>query len=51
MAKGNKDARAYVKMQSSEKVHGNFLQNTAVGQELRKNSVVRRHLIYREGKR
>lgn len=56
MAKGNKDARSYVKLQSSESAHCYYVQknrrNTVERLELRKyDPVVRRHVIYREGKR
>ena len=56
MAKGNKDARSYVKMQSSESPHCYYVQknrrNTTERLELRKyDPVVRKHVVYREGKR
>lgn len=56
MAKGNKDARSYVKLQSSESAHCYYVQknrrNTTERLELRKyDPVVRKHVIYREGKR
>lgn len=56
MAKGNKEARSYVKLQSSESPHCYYVQknrrNTSGRLELRKyDPVVRKHVIYREGKR
>lgn len=56
MAKGNKDARSYVKIKSSESAHCYYVQknrrNTGERLELRKfDPVVRRHVIYRESKR
>lgn len=56
MAKGNKDARSYVKLQSSESGHCYYVQknrrNTTGRLELRKvDPVVRKHVLYVEGKR
>lgn len=56
MAKGNKDARSYVKLQSSESVHCYYVQknrrNTTNRLELRKfDPVLRKHVLYVEGKR
>lgn len=56
MAKGNKEARSYVKLQSSESAHCYFVQknrrNTAARLELRKyDPFVRKHVVYKEGKR
>ncbi|MBM3995015.1 MAG: 50S ribosomal protein L33 [Planctomycetes bacterium] len=56
MANGNKAARSYVKLQSSESsdcyyVHKNR-RNMAERMELRKyDPIVRKHVIYREGNR
>ena len=55
MAKGSKDVRSYVKLQSTESAHCYFVQknrrNTTGKLELRKyDPVVRRHVIYKEGK-
>jgi large subunit ribosomal protein L33 len=55
MAKGNKEARSYVKLQSSESAHCYYVQknrrNTTGKLELRKyDPVVRKHVWYREGK-
>jgi large subunit ribosomal protein L33 len=56
MAKGDKGARGYVRLQSSASPHCYYVQknrrNTTVRLELRKyDSVVRRHVVYLEGKR
>ena len=55
MAKGNKEARSYVKLQSAESPHCYYVQKNrrnSVGKlELRKyDPVVRKHVAYREGK-
>jgi large subunit ribosomal protein L33 len=55
MAKKSKDARSYVKMQSSESAHCYYLQknrhNTKERLELRKyDPIVRKHVMYKEGK-
>ena len=55
MAKKSKDARSYVKMQSSESAHCYFVQknrnNTKDRLQLRKfDPVVRKHVIYKEAK-
>ncbi|MCS6852403.1 MAG: 50S ribosomal protein L33 [Gemmataceae bacterium] len=55
MARGNKEARCYVKLQGSESAHCYYVQknrrNTSNKLELRKyDPVVRRHVIYRESK-
>lgn len=55
MARGGKEARSYVKLQSSESAHCYYVQknrrNTAGKLELRKyDPVVRKHVLYREGK-
>jgi large subunit ribosomal protein L33 len=55
MAKGNKEARSYVKLQSSESPHCYYVQknrrNTTKRLELRKyDPVVRKHVVYQEGK-
>lgn len=55
VAKKSKDARSYVKMQSSESSHCYFLQknrnNTKDRMQLRKyDPIVRKHVIYKEGK-
>jgi large subunit ribosomal protein L33 len=55
MAKKSKDARSYVKMQSSESSHCYYLQknrhNTKERMSLRKyDPIVRKHVMYKEGK-
>jgi large subunit ribosomal protein L33 len=55
VAKKSKDARSYVKMQSSESSHCYYLQknrnNTKDRMQLRKyDPIVRKHVIYKEGK-
>ncbi len=55
MAKKSKDARNYVKMQSSESTHCYDLQknrnNTKDRMQLRKSDpIVRKHVIYKDGK-
>jgi large subunit ribosomal protein L33 len=55
VAKKSKDARNYVKMQSSESTHCYYLQknrnNTKDRMQLRKyDPIVRKQVIYKEGK-
>jgi large subunit ribosomal protein L33 len=55
MAKKSKDARSYVKLQSTESSHCYFVQknrnNTKDRLQLRKyDPIVRKHVIYKEGK-
>jgi large subunit ribosomal protein L33 len=55
MAKKNKEARSYVKMQSSESAHCYYTErnrrNSTQRLELRKyDPVVRKHVIYKEAK-
>ena len=55
MAKKNKEARSYVKMQSSESAHCYFTErnrrNSTSRLELRKyDPVVRKHVLYNEAK-
>ncbi len=55
VAKKSKDARSYVKMQSSESSHCYYLQknrnNTKDRMQLRKyDPIVRKHVMYKEGK-
>lgn len=56
MGKGNKDARSFIKLQSTESSHCYYVQknrrNTSERLELRKyDPTVRKHVLYREGKR
>jgi large subunit ribosomal protein L33 len=55
MAKKSKDARNYVKMQSSESAHCYYLQknrnNSKERMQLKKyDPIVRKHVMYKEGK-
>jgi len=55
MARKNKDARSYVKLQSTESSHCYFTErnrrNMQGKLELRKyDPVVRKHVLYKEGK-
>lgn len=55
MAKGNKEHRSYVKMQSSESPHCYYTEknrnNTKEKLELKKyDPIVRKHVIYKEAK-
>ena len=55
MAKKSKDARSYIKLQSSESSHCYFVQknrnNTKDRLQLRKyDPTVRKHVIYKEAK-
>jgi large subunit ribosomal protein L33 len=55
MAKKSKDARDYVKMQSSESSHCYYVEknrhNTKDRLQLRKyDPIVRKHVLYKEGK-
>jgi large subunit ribosomal protein L33 len=55
MAKKNKEARSYVKMQSSESAHCYMTErnrrNSTARLELRKyDPIVRKHVIYKEAK-
>jgi large subunit ribosomal protein L33 len=55
VAKKSKDARSYIKMQSSESSHCYYLQknrnNTKDRLQLKKyDPVVRKHVMYKEGK-
>lgn len=55
MAKKSKEARSYVKMQSSESAHCYFTEknrrNTADRLELKKyDPIVRKHVTYKEAK-
>ena len=55
MAKKSKEARSYIKMQSSESSHCYYLQknrnNTKDRLQLKKyDPVVRKHVMYKEGK-
>ncbi len=55
MAKKSKDARSYIKMQSSESSHCYYLQknrhNSKERLQLRKyDPTLRKHVMYKEGK-